>query len=251
MRQQMPFSVPAGPSPEWSTTLSVDALFYSAARKARERGRAATNDVRRAEKRVFMCRMQMEAIKERSERPGEDPHRYRDEFEPLAIEIANLESRVVEAQGAVLRELVLAHILSAASLEAHINIRAGTLLPEQEWAAFERLTIDAKWLFLARLRGLPGLDVGSQPFQDFDRLIKIRDRLVHDKLEKAPYRGFEDPASFGEKLALTFDDVDRSLKVAREMVELLASQLGEDRAPCWLDSQGSHFLDGSEQKPEH
>jgi hypothetical protein len=230
----MPIIVPPGPSPAWSTTFSVDAMFYSAARKARERGEAATSDIRRAEKRVFMCRMEMDAIKERAERQGEDLTRYRDEFEPLAIEIENLESRLVEAHGAVLRELVLAHISSAASLEAHINIRAGTLLPEREWPAFERLAIDDKWLFLARLRGPPGLDVGAQPFQDFDRLIKIRNRLVHDRLEKEPYQGFEDPASFGQKLALTFDDVDRSLNVVKEMVEQLASQLGEDRAPWWL-----------------
>ena len=51
-------------------------------------------------------------------------------------------------------------------------------------------------------------------------------------------------------IPLTFDDVDRSLKVAKEMVALLASQLGEERAPCWLDSPGSPFPDGSEQKPE-
>jgi hypothetical protein len=246
----MPTIVPAGPSPGWSTTFSIDAMFYSAARKARERGEAATNDIHRAEKRVFMCRMEMDAIKERSERQGGDRDRYRDEFEPLAIEIENLEHRVVEAHGAVLRELVLAHILSAAALEAHINIRAETLLPEQEWAAFERLAIDDKWLFLTRLRGLPGLDVGGQPFQDFDRLIKIRNRLVHDKLEKEPDHGFEDPASFGQKLGLTFDDVDRSLRAVKAMVERLASQLGEDRAPWWLDSPGSHFLGVREEKPE-
>jgi hypothetical protein len=245
----MPIIVPAGPSPDWSTTFSVDAMFYGAARKARERGEAATNDIHRAEKRVFMCRMEMDAIKERSERQGEDRDSYRDEFEPLAIEIENLEHRVVEAHGAVLRELVLAHILSAAALEAHINIRAETLLPDHEWAAFERLAIVDKWLFLTRLRGLSDLDVGAQPFQELDRLIKIRNRLVHDKLEKDPHHGFEDPASFGQKWALTFDDVDRSLKVVKEMVEQLASQLGEDRGPCWLDSPGSHFRDGSEQKP--
>src|SRR5580700_8903139 len=105
----MPIIVPPGPSPAWSTTFSVDAMFYRAARKARARGEAATNDIRRAEKRVFMCRLEMDAIKERSERQGEDANRYRDEFEPLAIEIENLEHRVVDAHGTVLRELVLAH----------------------------------------------------------------------------------------------------------------------------------------------
>jgi hypothetical protein len=243
----MPIIDPAGPSREWSTTFSADAMFYSAARKARERGEAATNDIHRAEKRVFMCRREMDAIKERSERQGEDADR--DEFEPLAIEIENLEYRVVEAHGAVLRELVLAHILSAASLEAHINIRAEALLPQQEWPGFERLAIDDKWRLLAGVRGLPGLDVGAQPFQDFDRLIKIRNRLVHHKLEKEPYHGFGDPASFGQKLALTFDDVDRSLNVVKEMVEQLARQLGEDRAPGWLDPHGSHFFGVREEKP--
>jgi hypothetical protein len=55
-------------------------------------------------------------------------------------------------------------------------------------------------LCLPRLQGLAGFDVGARPFQSFDRLIKIRNSLVHWKIHKEPYHGFEEPESFAQKL---------------------------------------------------
>jgi hypothetical protein len=242
---------PPGPEPKWSTTFAVDAMFYSAARKARERGERAVKGIQRAAKRVFVCEMKMAAIRERAENRGEDSYNYYDDLEPLAIQIENLEFEVVEAHGPVLREFAQAHILCAASLEAHINIRAEMLLQKRAWVAFERLAVDAKWLFLPRLRGLPGFDVGAEPFQSFERLVKIRNRLVHYKLHKESYHGFEAPESFAQQLSLTFDSVDESLKAVKGMVCELAKQLGEQGEPWWLDSEWSHFFEVREEKPKH
>jgi hypothetical protein len=246
----MPILEPPGPPPNYSTMFSVDAMFYSAARKARERADRAVAAIRRAEKKVFTCQMKMARIRERAEERGEDAYRYYDEFEPLAIQMESLEASVVEAHGPVLRELAQAHILCAASLEAHINIRAENLLSKRSWTAFEKMGIDAKWLCLPKLQDLAGFDVGAQPFQGFDRLIKIRNRLVHWKDHKEPYHGFEDPDSFAQKLSLTFDSVDESVGAVKGMVSELSKQLGEERAPWWLDSEFSHFFEVRADEPK-
>jgi hypothetical protein len=98
--------------------------------------------------------------------------------------------------------------------------------------------------------GLSGFEVGAEPFQSFDRMIKTRNQLVHYKTQKEPYHGFEDPESFAQKLGLTFEDVDRSINAVRGMVLTLSKQIGEDRGPRWLESEGSHFFEVIEKKPK-
>jgi hypothetical protein len=242
---------PPGPPLNRTTTFSVDAMFYSAARKARERADRAVAGIKRAEKKVFICKMKMARVREKAEEDDRGEYHYYDEFEPLAIQMENLEFGVVEAHGPVLRELAQAHILCTASLEAHINIRAETLLSKRAWTAFEKMGIDAKWLGLPKLQDLGGFDVGSQPFQGFDQLIKIRNRLVHWKVHKEPYHGFEEPASFAQKLSLTFDSVDESLGAVKGMVSELSRQLGEERPPWWLDSEFSHFFEVRVDEPKN
>lgn len=226
-------------------------MFYSAARKARERGDRAVKGIARAEKKVFACRMKMARLRERAEERDEPDHSYYDEFEPLAIQMESLEFGVVEAHGPLLRELAQVHILCAASLEAHINIHAEAMLGKRAWAGFEKMGIDAKWLFLPKIHGLAGFDVGAEPFQSFDQLIKVRNRLVHWKVHREPYDGFEEPASFAKKLSLTFDSVDRSLSAVKEMVVELSKQLGEERPPFWLDSEFTHFFEVREEEPKN
>lgn len=247
----MPIIVPpSGPPLEYFTIFAVDAMFYSAARKARERADVATKGIARAEKKVFRCRWKMDELRQRAEDEGKDLTAYYDKFEPLAISMERLEFGVVEAHGPVLRELAIAQIMSAQSLEAHINVRGEANLTGREWAAFERMPLDAKWLFLPGKLGLSGFDVGAEPFQSFDRLIKIRNQLVHYKPQKEPYHGFEEPDSFAQKLGLTFDDVDRSISAVRQMVLTLSKQLGDTRGPWWLESEGPHFFEVIEKKPK-
>jgi hypothetical protein len=245
-RIAMAFLEPPGPPLKYSTTFAVDAMFYSAARRARERAERAETGIRGARKKVFVCQMKMDRVKAKADE-DEYGRTFYDEFEPLAIQMENLESGVVEAHGPVLRELAQAHILCAAALEAHINIRAEGLLPKRAWMAFERMGIDAKWLFLPRMQGLVGFDVGAQPFQGFDALISIRNKLVHWKVHREPYHGFEEPDSFAQRLSITFEKVDASLAAASGMVSELSKQLGEDRPPWWLDSEFAHFFEVHEE----
>ena len=165
------------PPPKLSTTFAVDAMLYSAARKARERANIARKGVVRANKEIFQRQERMDSIKQRAEERNEDvPYA---EWERYGITMENLEFRVVEAHGLVLRELAIAQIMSAQSLEAHINTRGKTLLTKREWKAFERMPLDAKWLFLPDESGKPRFTVGAEPFQSFDRLVKTRNQLVH------------------------------------------------------------------------
>jgi hypothetical protein len=61
---------PPGPEPEWFTTFAVDAMFYSASRKARERAEIARKAIARAEKKIFLRRDRMDRVKERAEDMG-------------------------------------------------------------------------------------------------------------------------------------------------------------------------------------
>lgn len=233
-----------GSPPRWSTTFAVDAMFYSAAREARDRAAAATKSVDRAENELAQCQQEIDRLRRLAEAEGKNEYAYHDEIEPLAIQMDHLEHELIASCGPVLRELALAQILSAQSLEAHINIRGETLLKTYEWRAFEQMPLDAKWLFLPTKCGRPGFDAGAEPFQSFALLVKTRNRLVHYKLQKRPYRGHEDPDSFAQKLRLTFEDVDRSISAVKGMVHALSTQLGED-PPRWLESDSSHFFEVS------
>ena len=230
--------------PKWSTTFAVDAMFYSAAREARERADAGTKSVQHAQNELVRCQEAIEKIRRRAQAEGKNEYAYHDEIERLAIELDHLDYELVAAHGPVLRELALAQILSAQSLEAHINIRGETLLKTYEWKAFEQMPLDAKWLFLPTKCGQPGFDAGAEPFQSFSVLIKARNKLVHYKLQKEPYHGFENPDSFAQKLRLTFNDVDRSIDAVKGMVRVLSKQLGED-PPSWLESDTSYYFDVS------
>lgn len=165
-----------------------------------------------------------------------------DRLEPLAIQMDSVEYGVGTAYGMLLEHVGAVHILCAAALEAHVNIRGEQLLSGRHLRTFERLALDAKWLFLPPLCGLAGFGPGAQPFQGFDRLVKIRNRLVHYKPEREEWHGTAEPPGFLVDLGLTMDAADESLTSARGMVCRLASQLGE-REPWWLGSEHSNFFE--------
>ena len=193
--------------PRLFTVFAVDAMFYSGARGALMAAERATKGIARANKQMFKLQMKLDALKESYDNDDspDGPSGYYDKLEPLAIQMENAEFRgprkmsctggvekgptgrtraardvqlilrkglsIVEAHGPVLRQLAPVHMLSAASLEAHVNTRADQLLSGRSHAEFARLALGAKWLFLPRLSGLKGFDVGGQPFQGFDSLI--------------------------------------------------------------------------------
>lgn len=223
---------------EYETVFAADAMFFHSAKAALVKARAATKGVERAKRAL---QRHADRLRAASDVDDDGRHVNYDEFESLAIAMESVEYQVTEAHGPVFQQLALVHILSATSLEAHINIRAETLLSGRSWKAFERLAVDAKWLFFPKVLGLAGFDPGTQPFQGLDAVAAARNKLVHYKPVREAYHGFDEPSGFAERLYLTFDSCVRSLRTVEAMVTELAKQLGEDM-PWWFRSNSSHFF---------
>jgi hypothetical protein len=228
--------------PNWYNLLEVDAMYFHAARQAHAKGVASVRAIDRAESRVARHQARIDALNEMLSEGRIDHSAHYDKLEPLAIQIEGLEYGVGAAYGILLGHVGTVHILSAAALEAHINIRAehffssGRLLE-----AFERLSLDAKWLLFPRVRGLPASDPGSEQFQGFDRLIKIRNKLVHYKTRRELWRGPSAPPEFLVDLGLTIEAAAQSLAAVKGITTELAKQLGES-PPWWLEHKGTNFF---------
>jgi len=236
------------PPPVWHTVLAVDAMYFHAARQTHAKGVASVRGIERAEKRVARHQEKIDAINEMFSKDEIDASRHYDKLEPLAIQMESVEYGVGTAYGLLLEHVGMVHILSAAALEAHINFRADQVFSGRLWNAFEHLSLDAKWLFLPRVLGLAGFETGAEPFQGFDQLIKIRNRLVHYKTRREPWRGSAAPPEFLVDLSLTIEAAEQSLAAVKGMTTELAKQLGE-KPPWWLASEGSNFFEIQVERP--
>jgi len=220
-------------------------MFYQAATLALAAARKIPPKIDRAETRWRRHLQRMQELTQQGDDDEEEHWFYRkgvyEAYESLAIQAENVEFKVTEAYGPLLRQLALVHILSATSVEAHINIRAEAALKGKYWRTFEHLAVEAKWLFFPKILGLEGFEVGSEPYQSFSAIIVARNKLVHYKPQAEPYEGFDDPEAFAKRLDLTIDAAERSLRGVMGMVTRLASQLGE-RPPWWIASDNSHFF---------
>lgn len=229
---------------EHETVFAADVMFFQSAKAALAKALTASKGIARAERRLSKHMEKLgiarDAMEEDDE--GNRPKGSYERFESLAISAESFEYEVTEAHGPLLQHLALVHILSATSLEAHINIRAETHLQGRFLSAFERLNVDAKWLLLPKLLGLQGFAPGAEPFQGLDKLVAARNRLVHYKPHKEKYEGFDNPEGFAKKLDLSPESGERSLNTVKDMVTALARQLGED-APWWFRSDTSHFFE--------
>jgi hypothetical protein len=243
--------IPSNPPTPWFTTLAVDAMCYHMARQLRSQAASSLRDIARAEEAVEVHKSRIASLNAQLEEGEIDEATHYDLVEPLAIEMDNVEYRVGVAYGLLIEHVGAVHVLCASSLEAHINIRADRLLTGRNLKAFERLQLEAKWLFLPRLLGLAGFDPGIEPFQGFDRLIRLRNRLVHYKPEREEwFGGTARPPAFLADLGLTLEAADDSLKSVQGMVSDLAKQLG-DTELSWLDSDSTNFFKiGPEESPK-
>jgi hypothetical protein len=234
--------IPSTPSPAWMTVMAVDAMLFHAAKEALKRAVVATRAIAKAETRVARHQAKIDLVRQRYEEGALDESVFYNRFEPLAIQMESLEYDVGAAYGPFLQHVATVHVFAAAALEAHVNIRAQELLEGRSLEVFDRFPLDAKWLFLPRLRGLPGFVVGAQPFQGLDRLIQTRNRLVHYRLRREPWRGSATPPKFLADLGLSLKAAEGSVATVREMAKELARQLG-DPAPWWLDAENPSYFD--------
>jgi uncharacterized coiled-coil protein SlyX len=229
--------------PDWHTVLKVDAMYFHAARQAHAKGIASLRAIERAESRAGKVQERIDALNEMLAQGRINDSDHYDKLEPLAIRMDDLEYDVGAAYGLLLENVGTVHILAAAALEAHINIRAeNSFSCNRVLEAFERLSLDAKWLMFPRFHGLQGFDTGSEPFQGFDRLVKFRNRLVHYKTRREPWRGASVPPEFLGDLGLTSDAATQSLAAVRGMTAQLAVQLGES-PPWWVEGEATNFFE--------
>jgi hypothetical protein len=227
--------------PVWMTVLAVDAMYFHAAKEALTRAARATKEIKKAEVRVARWQAKIERLNELHDADALKDSDYYNRMERLSIQIEDLEYGVGAAYGPLLQSLATVHIFAASALEAHVNIRGQELLAGRELGLFERLPLDAKWLFLPRLLGLIGFDPGAQPFQNFDRLVKVRNKLVHYKVQREPWGGSDVPPQFLDAIGLSSEAADESVATVREMVKEFARQLGES-APWWLNAGNPSFF---------
>jgi len=155
------------------------------------------------------------------------------ELEPIGIAMVDhMQPDLEAAFKPCLREFAATHILCAASLESHINARAHGMLRGQVLDHFDKLSLEAKWLFLPRLTGHTIFDPGAEPFQSFSQLTKRRNLLVHFKPRRTELEIGKIPEFVG-KLGLTRKTAEAVIPTTKAMIEELCRGLGES-APEWL-----------------
>jgi hypothetical protein len=132
-------------------------------------------------------------------------------------------------------------ILCAASLEAHINIRAAATLSGALYKEFERTSLGGKWLLYPALHKLAGLDAGTAVLGGVQALVKRRNALAHPKRERTEGSlGFQTP-DFLERGGLTGEDARGAVAAARAAVSALADAEGRSQ-PAWLNGHGPWSL---------
>lgn len=71
-------------------------------------------------------------------------------------------------------------LLSVFALEAHIN-RIGHDRLETDWKKLERLSLKQKWIDFPQMISKKTFDQSTQLFRDFQKIIELRNQLVHFK----------------------------------------------------------------------
>jgi len=221
--------------------LIVDALYLHVAREAHDRATVAKGKIETATQNWTALDEKWKQI----EQSTPDLSAQYDLLEPLGVQLEGADYQIGSAYGLMIKEIAIVHILSAAALEAHINGVAAERLTGKDFDHFEKLSLEAKWLFLPRLLGLESFNPGNEPFQSFSRLIKIRNELVH-------YKGHQEdwvsggPPAFLSELGLTLVDSEKALKSVFGMIDALARMM-KTEPPYWLrkDLKEMNYFDVS------
>jgi hypothetical protein len=213
---------------EWETSLQIDAMYFHAARQAHARAEAKLPEIRKAEDNWKSLDQECEDVLSKHD----DNHSAYDELEPIAIQLEGAHYSIGEAYAPLLKEIAVVHILCTATLEAHINSVAKGMLQGKEQDLFERLSLEAKWLFLPKILGFSGFNPGCEPFQSFARLLGYRNDLIHYKELKEKWVYGSVP-QFINLLGLTIEDSRKSIATVVGMVRELAQQRNTE-LPYWL-----------------
>ncbi len=217
--------------PTWSTTLSIDAMYFHSAKGCCEVAKVSLKAIGKARKAFADLRNEEADILDQHDG---DSYKAYDDLEPIYIQMDGAEYDIGAAYGPYLQNIALTHILCATASEAHINLIAKGRLKGKFRDNFEKISIEGKWLFLPKILGKATFNQGSEPFQSFGKLIKYRNELVHYKGRKESWATFEEGMpKFLDKLGLSLRKARGSIWAVREMILELSKMIDEE-PPYWL-----------------
>lgn len=140
-----------------------------------------------------------------------------------------------------LQSIASVHVFSIASLEAHINRIGSEQLKGKMFNVFERMSLEGKWLLLPKILQIGSFDVGNSPFQNFSKLIKTRNSLIHYKNKKISHNHTSDINEIYKSLGLDLVSAKISIETVENMVASLSSMLKQEK-PAWIDGAPSNYL---------
>jgi hypothetical protein len=217
--------------PSYFTTLSIDAMYFHAAKNCCEAAKISLKGIGEARKAFVDLRSEEAGILKHYDG---DAWKAYDDLEPIYIQMESAEYGIGAAYGPYFQNIALTHILCATAAEAHINIIAKGRLEGKFNDNFERISIEGKWLFLPRILGNTTFDQGAEPFQSFSELIKYRNELVHYKGGRESWEGFEEGMpKFLDKLGLSLRIARKSIKTAMKMILEISKMINQE-PPYWL-----------------
>lgn len=214
---------------DFSTELRIDAMYYLSAQQSFKIAELCVGKIQKAEEHLSHLKERLDQIKEKYQ---DDPAKEYDELEPISIQMEDAEFSIGAEHGCQIQQIASIHIFCSASLEAFINSRGKDLLNGKYRDTFESMSLEGKWLFLPKLNGLNGFDPGINPFQDFSKMVKYRNQLVHYKSKKEKWKSPGIP-EFLVKLGLTLDCAKNSLLAVGNMIDNYCGQTNEE-SPYWL-----------------
>src|ERR1051325_470479 len=136
--------------PITKTYLMVDVMYYHAACQSYEHAKRLTKAIEKAEQKVRVLQQRWDNIKEEYEDDATSRYKLQ---ERLATQMESADYDVGVVYGPYLQALAITQIMSAATLESHINARGKEFLNGKSLEQFERIALEAKWLFLPRMLG--------------------------------------------------------------------------------------------------
>jgi hypothetical protein len=151
----------------------------------------------------------------------EDPSR-QDELHNLCVTIDRHWQSVDISATSLIRGVAVIHMLCAASVEAHINMRAEQTIHGKHWEEFDKLAVTGKWLFYPTLVSRQSFNPGTQPFQGLQTLIKRRNALMHYKVKRAKVRTAYILPPLVDQLGLRAADAKDSIQIVAKLVAELA-----------------------------
>ncbi len=235
------------PMPETRVFLELDGLYLFAARlhlartnPPKVRIRSLTQRLLRLNRAIPASGFSHENDEGRQDRDLPD---YHDTLVEVGRNIEDTYYQLVRAFRPSWQHCAEAIILSALSIEAHMNRRIIELVTAS--SARKRLTKatpphEKVQKILAHL-GKKQFNKSEQVFADYVSLVRYRNNLVHYK----PRLTLHDdgrPPKLPEELGLIPREAKRAVRVAEGLIESFSHRLGLD-APAWIRRDIDHFFD--------